>query len=172
MSSLGICYTWENIKKSEKIKNNKFKILASRWNEKSNLPDASYSVSDIHNSFEYITKKHETLTDNPPIRIYVNKVENIITFKIKKGTISIFLLLKRWNNLTENKITKNVKGNNLSYLEITEEEVLDHFYQVVNNGYQHNSRVLHTFISISLLSHLRMWRKVKTFCLLWNWLHH
>ena len=162
MSSLGICHTWKNIKTSEKIKNNKFKILASRWNEK----------SDIHNFFEYITKKHETLTDNPPIRIYVNKVENRITFKIKKGTISIFLLLKRWNNLTENKITKNVKGNNLSYLEITEEEVLDHFYQVVNNDYQHNSRVLHTFISISLLSHFRMWRKVKTFCLLWNWLHH
>ena len=162
MSSLGICHAWKNIKTSEKIKNNKFKILASRWNEK----------SDIHNFFEYITKKHETLTDNPPIRIYVNKVENIITFKIKKGTISIFLLLKRWNNLTENKITKNEKGNNLSYLEITEEEVLDHFYQVVNNDYQHNSRVLHTFISISLLSHFRMWRKVKTFCLLWNWLHY
>ena len=161
MSSLGICHTWKNIQTSEKIKNNKFKILASRWNEK----------SDIHSFFEYITKKHETLTDNPPIRIYVNKVENRITFKIKKGTISIFLLLKRWNNLTENKITKNEKGNNLSYLEITEEEVLDHFYQVVNNDYQHNSRILHTFISISLLSHFRMWRKVKTFCLLWNWLH-
>ena len=161
MSSLGICRAWKNTKKSEKIKNNKFKILASRWNEK----------SDIHNFFEYITKKHETLTDNPPIRIYVNKVENRITFKIKKGTISTFLLLKRWNNLIENKITKNEKGNNLSYLKITEEEVLDHFYQVVNNDYQHNSRVLHTFISISLLSHFRMWRKVKTFCLLWNWLH-
>ena len=161
MSSLGICRAWKNTKTSEKIKNNKFKILASRWNEK----------SDIHSFFEYITKKHETLTDNPPIRIYVNKVENRITFKIKKGTISTFLLLKRWNNLIENKITKNEKGNNLFYLEITEEEVLDHFYQVVNNDYQHNSRILHTFISISLLSHFRMWRKVKTFCLLWNWLH-
>ena len=161
MSSLGICRAWKNTKTSEKIKNNKFKILASRWNEK----------SDIHSFFEYITKKHETLTDNPPIRIYVNKVENRVTFKIKKGTISTFLLLKRWNNLIENKITKNEKGNNLFYLEITEEEVLDHFYQVVNNDYQHNSRILHTFISISLLSHFRMWRKVKTFCLLWNWLH-
>ena len=85
MSSLGICRAWKDTKTSEKIKNNKFKILPSRWNEK----------SDIHSFFEYITKKHETLTDNPPIRIYVNKVENIITFKIKKGTISIFLLLKR-----------------------------------------------------------------------------
>ena len=30
-------------------------------------------------------KKHETVTDYPSILIYVNKVENIITFKIKTG---------------------------------------------------------------------------------------
>ena len=28
---------------------------------------------------------HETLTDNPPIKIYVNKIENRITFRIKTG---------------------------------------------------------------------------------------
>ena len=49
------------------------------------LPDGSYSVSDIQDYFEYIINKHETMTNNPPIRIYVNKIENRITFKIKAG---------------------------------------------------------------------------------------
>ena len=40
--------------------------------------------------FQYI-KKHETLTGNPPIRIYVNKVENRITFKIKSERYLIFI---------------------------------------------------------------------------------
>ena len=40
------------------------------------------TVSDICNYFEYIIKKSETLTGRPPIKIYVNKIENRITFKI------------------------------------------------------------------------------------------
>ena len=35
--------------------------------------------------FEYIIKTHQTVTDNPPIRIYINKIENKIAFKIKSG---------------------------------------------------------------------------------------
>ena len=66
-------------------KNNKFKISASTWNEEFVLPDGSYSVSDIQDYFEYIVKNHDTITDNPSIRIYVNKTENRITFKIKIG---------------------------------------------------------------------------------------
>ena len=31
------------------------------------------------------SKKREKVTDNPPIKIYVNKIENRITFKIKRG---------------------------------------------------------------------------------------
>ena len=34
-------------------------------------------------SLRYIIKKYDTVTDNPPIRMYVNKTENRITFKIK-----------------------------------------------------------------------------------------
>ena len=45
LSNLSISYTWENIKKS--YKNNKFKISALTWNEEFELPDRSYSVSDI-----------------------------------------------------------------------------------------------------------------------------
>ena len=49
------------------------------------LPGGSYSVSDIPNYFEYIITKNETMTDNPPKTIYVNKIENRTTFKIKTG---------------------------------------------------------------------------------------
>ena len=54
--------------------------------KKFELPDGSYSVSDIQDYFKYILKKkHETVTDNPSIMICVNKIENRITFKIKSG---------------------------------------------------------------------------------------
>ena len=55
------------------------------WHGKFELPDGSYSISDIQDYFEYILKKHRENTDNPSIRIYVNKIENRITFKIKTG---------------------------------------------------------------------------------------
>ena len=45
LSNLSIYYTWKNIKKS--YKNNKFKISAPTWNGGFELPDGSYSVSDI-----------------------------------------------------------------------------------------------------------------------------
>ena len=53
-SKPSIYYTWINIKKS--YKNNKFKISAPTWNEEFELPDRSYSVSDIQNYFIYILK--------------------------------------------------------------------------------------------------------------------
>ena len=31
------------------------------------------------------SKKHETIADNPPVQIYVNKIKNRIVFKIKTG---------------------------------------------------------------------------------------
>ena len=83
LSSLSIYYTWKNINSS--YNNDKFKMSAPTWNEEFELPDGSYSISDIQDYFEYILKKHSKSVDNPPIRIYVNKVENRITFKIKSG---------------------------------------------------------------------------------------
>ena len=64
-------------------KNNKFKISALTWNKEFELPEGSYSVWDIQDYFKYIFKKYGENTDNPSIRIYVNKMENRITFKIK-----------------------------------------------------------------------------------------
>ena len=68
-----------------KYSNNKFKISAPTWNDEFNSPDGSYSVSDIQDYFEYIIEKHETIADNPPVKIYVNKIKNRIVFKIKTG---------------------------------------------------------------------------------------
>ena len=82
LSNLSIYYTWKNIRKL--YKNNEFKISAPTWNEEFELPDGSYPVSNIQDYFEYIIKKHEAVTDNPSIMIFVNKIENRITFNQKK----------------------------------------------------------------------------------------
>ena len=81
LANLSIYYTWKNIK--SEYNNNKFKISAPTWNETFDLPDGSYSIADIQDYFEFIIKKHETLTENPPTQIYPNKVKNRIVFKIK-----------------------------------------------------------------------------------------
>ena len=82
-ANLSIQYTWKNIK--SEYKNNKFKSSAPIWNDTFDLPDGSYSIADIQDYFEFIIKKHETLTENPPIQIYPNKIKNRIAFKIKTG---------------------------------------------------------------------------------------
>ena len=110
LSNHSIYYTWKNIKNP--YNNNEFIISAPTWNVKFELPDGSYSVSDIQDYFEFILKKHGEDIDEPPVQIYVNKIENRITFKIKKG-YSLKILTPETMKLlgsTENKIkTKTVK---------------------------------------------------------------
>ena len=73
-----------HVKKPKKLINNyKFKISAPTWNDKLELPDGSYSVSDIQDYFEYILKKHGENIDNPSVKIYVNMIENKITLELK-----------------------------------------------------------------------------------------
>ena len=81
--NLSIYYTWKNVK--SEYKNNKFKISAPTWNDTFDLQDGSCSISDIQDCFEFVMKKHETLTENPPVQIYVNSIKNRIVFKIKTG---------------------------------------------------------------------------------------
>ena len=133
----------ENIKSP--YNNNKFKISAPTWNGKFKLPDGSYSVSDNQKNFEYILKKYGENIDNPSVRIYVNKIENRMTFKFKIGyylellTPETMILLGK----TENEMTKD-KNRNVLHLESTE-VVLVHC-NIVNNAYQQDSRVLYTFV--------------------------
>ena len=133
----------EKYKKS--YKNNKFKISAPTWNEEFELPDGSYSISYIQDYFEYLLKKHGERTVNPSIRIYINKVENRITLKIKTGYCLEFLTLETMKLLasTKVKINKSKNGKNLTNLEITE-VILVHCNSVWNN-YEQNSGVLYAF---------------------------
>ena len=59
LANLSIYYTWKNIK--SECNNNKFKISAPIWNDTFDLPDGSYSVSDINYYFEYIIKNMKLL---------------------------------------------------------------------------------------------------------------
>ena len=144
LSNLSIYYTWKNIKSS--YINNKFKISAPTWNEEFKLPGGSYSISDIQDYFEYIFKKHSESFDNPPIRIYVNRIQNIITFKIKN--VYYFELLTpetmKFLGSAESKITKDKNGENVPRLEVVE-LVLVHC-NLVNNDYQQDSRILYAFV--------------------------
>ena len=103
-------------------------------------------MSDIQVCFEYILKKHSENVDNPSIKIYVNKIENRVTFKIKNGYYLELLTPETMKSLgsTESKITKDENGENVPHLEIVE-FVLIHF-NIVNNNYQQNSRILYTFV--------------------------
>ena len=86
------------------------------------MSDGSYSVSDVQDYFEYILKKHQENFDNPSVKIYVNKIENRITFSIKNG-YSLELLTPETMKLfgsTENKITKDKNVENVPHLETTE----------------------------------------------------
>ena len=47
-------YMWKNIR--TQYKNSKFKIIAPTRNDEFELPDGSYSVSDIQDHIEYIIK--------------------------------------------------------------------------------------------------------------------
>ena len=83
LQNFSICYTWKNIRKQ--YKNNNLKLIAPTWNDEFELPDGSYSVSDIQDYIEYIIKKHEILTTIPPIHVYINRINNRLVFKIKDG---------------------------------------------------------------------------------------
>ena len=123
-----------------------FKISTPTWNNEFGLPDRSYSVSDIREYFKNILKKHGENTDKPSVEIYVNKIENRITFKVKDGYSLELLTPETMKSLgsTENEITEDKNGENLPHLEIME-VVLVHC-NIVNNDYQQDSRVLYTFV--------------------------
>ena len=144
LANLSISYTWKNIK--SEYNNNKFKILAPTWNDNFDLLDGSYSIADIQDYFEFIIKKHKTLTENPPVQIYPNKIKNRIVFKIKTG-YKLELLTPETMKLlgsTKTDLDKDKDGEKVLKLESVE-VVLVHC-NLVKNDYQHTSKVLFTFV--------------------------
>ena len=100
----------------------------------------------------FILKKHGENIDNPSVKIYINKTENRITFRIKNG-YSLELLTPETMKLlgsTENKITKDKNGENVPHLEITEVVLVN--CNIVNNDYQQDSRILYAFGSLLEIS--------------------
>ena len=144
LSNLSIYFTWKNIKSS--YNNNKFKISPPTWSDEFELPDGSYSISDIQDYFEYILKKHSENVDNPSIKVYINNIENRIIFKIKSGYYLELLTAETMKLLgrTESKITKDKNGEQVPLLEVVE-LVLVHC-NIINNDYQRYSRILYTFV--------------------------
>ena len=93
-----------------------------------------------------IFQRNTESVDNPPIRMYINRIENRITFKIKNGCYLELLTPETIKLLgsTESKITKDKNGENVPHLEVVE-LVLVHC-NLVNNDYQQDSRILFTFV--------------------------
>ena len=89
-------------------------------------------------------KERLTETNNPSIRTSVNKIENINTFKMKRGyylELSTSELMKLLES-TKAKINKNKNGENVSHLEIT--EVLLVYCNIMNTDCQEES-CIHLF---------------------------
>ena len=91
----------------------------------------------------FIIKKQQKLTDNHTIKIYVNKRENRIIFKIKTGYNLRLLTFEtvKLLGVIKSKIIKDKSGENVPHLEITEVVIVHH--NIVNNDYL---PVLYTFV--------------------------
>ena len=96
-------------------------------------------------------KNHGENIDNLSVSIYVNKIRNRITFKIKTGyylellTPEIMKLLRS----TEDNLTKDKNGENVPHIEI--KEVLLVHCDIVNNDYQQDSK---PYIHLFQINHL------------------
>ena len=139
-----IYYTWKNIKSA--CNNNKFKISAPTWNDTFDLPDGSYSIEDIQDYFEFIIKKHETLTEYSPVQIYPNMIKSGIVFKTKTG-YKLDLLSPETIKLlgsAKKDVDQDKNGEDVPKLESVEVVLVR--CNLVNNNYQQLSKVLFTFV--------------------------
>ena len=73
----------------------------------------------IQDYFEFIIKKHETLTENPSVQIYPNKIKNRIVFKIKIDCKWKLLTSETMKLLgsTKKDVDKDKDGENVTKLE-------------------------------------------------------
>ena len=131
--NLSIYYTWKNIKKQ--YKNNKLKIIAPTWNDEFELPDGSYSVSNIQDYIEYIFKTHETLITISPNIVDFNIINNRLVFKIKDG-YKLELQTPETEKLfgsTRKLIDKTKNGEKIPNLEVAEVVLVE--CNLVDNEY-------------------------------------
>ena len=144
LANLSMYYTWKNVK--YRYNNNKFKISAPTWNDTFDVPDGSYSIATVQNYFEYIIKKHETVTDTYPVIIYVNETNNRIVFKIKTGYKLELLSKETMKLLGSSKSVIDSDKNSELVLKLESVDLVLMHCNLVNNDYQKASRVLFTFV--------------------------
>ena len=100
---------------------------------------------DIQEYIHYIIKKHKTLTDNPPIHIYINKINNRLVFKIKdkyKLELQTPERRKIFDNARKS-IEKIKHGKNLPDLEVVQVVLVQ--CNLVDSQYQQKSGILYMF---------------------------
>ena len=132
LSNLSIYYTWRNV--TRKLSNGKFKITTASWSEEFELPERSYTVADIDNYFQFIVEKH-TKDRKDDIKIYVNKIDNRVTFKLKSG-VTLELMTPETQKLLGSSlktITGEINGDLVPEMESTE-VILVHC-NLINNDY-------------------------------------
>ena len=123
-------------------------------NDEFEIPNGSYSVSNIQDYIKSIIKKHEELSNNSSIHIYINRINNRLVFKMKDGynlelqtpeTMRLFGNTKKIIDKTKNR--ENVQS--LEELEIVLVE-----FNLIDDQYQQNSEVLYTIGVISKVLYL------------------
>ena len=144
LANLSIYYTWKNIK--SEYNNNKFKISAPTWNDTLGLSAGFYSISNIQDYFEFIIKKHENLTENPPIQIYPNIIKNRKVFKIKTGYKLELLTPETMRLFGSTKKDADANKNSENVPKLKSVEVVLVQCKLVKNDYQHSSKVLFSFV--------------------------
>ena len=145
LANLSIYYTWKNSKSA--YNKNKFKTSAPNWNDEFDLLDGSYSTADIQDYFEFIIKKHETLTENPPVQIHRNKIKNRKFFKVKKGCKLELLSSETMKLLGSTKKDVDQDKDEEDVPKLQSVEVVLAHCNLVNNNYQQASKVLFTFVT-------------------------
>ena len=144
LANLSIYYTRKNI--MSEYNYNKSKIAALTSDDTFDLPDGSYSIANIQDYFEFIIKKHATLTENPSVQIYPNRIQNRIVFKIKieyklelltPETMKLLGIRKKYAD-------KDKNWETVPKLESVEAALVH--CSLVKNDYQQASKVLFTFV--------------------------
>ena len=141
LQNLSIYHTLKNIR--QQYKNNKLNLIAAECNNEFELPDGS--VSDIQDYIEYIMKKQETLSTNPPVHIYINRINNALMFKINnrhKLELRTPEAMKLFGS-TKKLIDKTKHEKNVPSIEVIDVVLVQ--CNLVDHQYQQKSFALYTF---------------------------
>ena len=101
--------------------------------------------------YQIYHKKHETLSTNPPIHIYINKIDNRLVFKIKdrcKLELQTPETIKPFGS-TKKLVDETNNGENFQSHEVVLVQC-----NLVDDRYQQKSKVLYSFTSNKLYASL------------------